>query len=200
VCAGSFQIRNFINGEFVQPATGNYLDNIEPATGKSHTALLTDVNGADADDFGIKCSGWKNAITERKESDTGPTGTKRYCERAIGIATAHGRIIAILYAPDGSRAVGINVTSIGYSREHDHALDGADKLSKGAAVTPDLNVYGKVAEAGVGKRMGCVDKFSDRSALDQANDTFSGGTSRSDKERGQKDRSENENVFRMCFH
>ena len=28
-------IQNFINGEFVEPISGRYLDNIEPATGKS---------------------------------------------------------------------------------------------------------------------------------------------------------------------
>jgi aminomuconate-semialdehyde/2-hydroxymuconate-6-semialdehyde dehydrogenase len=34
------QIKNFINGEFVEPISGRYLDNVEPATGKpySHVA------------------------------------------------------------------------------------------------------------------------------------------------------------------
>ena len=33
------QIRNFINGEFVEPAGGNYLDNVEPATGKPYSEV-----------------------------------------------------------------------------------------------------------------------------------------------------------------
>ena len=47
------QIRNFINGEFVEPVSGRYLDNIEPATGKVYsqvadsdaTALITGESG-----------------------------------------------------------------------------------------------------------------------------------------------------------
>ena len=34
-----FQIRNFINGQFVEPAGGKYLDNIEPATGKTYSQV-----------------------------------------------------------------------------------------------------------------------------------------------------------------
>lgn len=33
------KIRNFINGEFVEPSTGKYLDNIEPATGKAYSQV-----------------------------------------------------------------------------------------------------------------------------------------------------------------
>src|SRR5438093_1115365 len=33
------QIRNFINGEFVEPIGGKYLDNIEPATGKPYSQV-----------------------------------------------------------------------------------------------------------------------------------------------------------------
>jgi aminomuconate-semialdehyde/2-hydroxymuconate-6-semialdehyde dehydrogenase len=33
------KIRNFINGEFVEPVTGKYLDNIEPATGKPYSQV-----------------------------------------------------------------------------------------------------------------------------------------------------------------
>ena len=32
-----FQIPNFIGGDFVGPASGQYLENIEPATGKSYS-------------------------------------------------------------------------------------------------------------------------------------------------------------------
>jgi hypothetical protein len=38
-----FQIRNFIDGKFVEPAGGKYLDNIEPATGKMY-AQVADSN------------------------------------------------------------------------------------------------------------------------------------------------------------
>jgi aminomuconate-semialdehyde/2-hydroxymuconate-6-semialdehyde dehydrogenase len=34
-----FQIRNFIGGDFVGPASGKYLDNIEPATGKPYSQV-----------------------------------------------------------------------------------------------------------------------------------------------------------------
>src|SRR5437660_4581112 len=33
------QIRNFINGQFVEPISGRYLDNIEPATGKPYSQV-----------------------------------------------------------------------------------------------------------------------------------------------------------------
>src|ERR1700686_3397877 len=34
-----FQIRNFIDGQFVEPVGGKYLDNIEPATGKPYSQV-----------------------------------------------------------------------------------------------------------------------------------------------------------------
>ena len=34
-----FQIRNFIDGNLVEPKGGKYLDNIEPATGKSYSQV-----------------------------------------------------------------------------------------------------------------------------------------------------------------
>jgi len=33
------QIKNFINGEFVEPISGRYLDNVEPATGKPYSQV-----------------------------------------------------------------------------------------------------------------------------------------------------------------
>src|SRR5438477_11814117 len=33
------RIRNFIDGQFVEPVGGKYLDNIEPATGKSYSQV-----------------------------------------------------------------------------------------------------------------------------------------------------------------
>ncbi len=42
------RIPNFINGEFVEPIGGNYLDNIEPATGKTYS-LVADSGKEDVD-------------------------------------------------------------------------------------------------------------------------------------------------------
>src|SRR5262249_25267880 len=43
-----FQVRNFINGEFVEPISGRYLDNVEPATGKPYSQVA-DSDGRDVD-------------------------------------------------------------------------------------------------------------------------------------------------------
>src|SRR6201984_820613 len=42
------RIRNFINGEFVEPISGRYLDNIEPATGKPYSQVA-DSDAQDVD-------------------------------------------------------------------------------------------------------------------------------------------------------
>src|SRR2546421_9853533 len=42
------RIRNFINGEFVEPITDRYLDNIEPATGKPYSQVA-DSDAQDVD-------------------------------------------------------------------------------------------------------------------------------------------------------
>src|SRR5947207_15355569 len=42
------QIRNFINGEFVEPISGRYLDNIEPATGQPYSEVA-DSDARDVD-------------------------------------------------------------------------------------------------------------------------------------------------------
>src|SRR6476469_6014368 len=44
----AFKIRNFIDGQFVEPAAGNYLDNIEPATGKPYS-LVPDSDARDVE-------------------------------------------------------------------------------------------------------------------------------------------------------
>src|SRR2546425_4622102 len=44
----STQIKNFIDGKFVEPAGGKYLDNIEPATGKAYSQVA-DSGKADVD-------------------------------------------------------------------------------------------------------------------------------------------------------
>jgi aminomuconate-semialdehyde/2-hydroxymuconate-6-semialdehyde dehydrogenase len=43
-----FSIRNFINGEFVEPISGKYLDNIEPATGRAYSQVA-DSDARDVD-------------------------------------------------------------------------------------------------------------------------------------------------------
>jgi aminomuconate-semialdehyde/2-hydroxymuconate-6-semialdehyde dehydrogenase len=43
-----FNIRNFINGEFVEPISGKYLDNIEPATGRAYSQVA-DSDAGDVD-------------------------------------------------------------------------------------------------------------------------------------------------------
>src|SRR5437773_1739198 len=59
----SSQMRNFINGEFVEPINGQYLDNIEPATGKPYSHVAD----SDARDVGLAVAaaekafhGWSN--------------------------------------------------------------------------------------------------------------------------------------------
>src|SRR5438309_10497007 len=42
------QIRNFIDGQFVEPVGGRYLDNIEPATGKPYSQVA-DSDGRDVE-------------------------------------------------------------------------------------------------------------------------------------------------------
>jgi aminomuconate-semialdehyde/2-hydroxymuconate-6-semialdehyde dehydrogenase len=44
----SLQVRNFIDGQFVEPVGGKYLDNIEPATGKPYSQVA-DSNPRDVD-------------------------------------------------------------------------------------------------------------------------------------------------------
>ena len=41
-------IRNFMGGEFVEPISGRYLDNVEPATGKSYSQVA-DSDARDVD-------------------------------------------------------------------------------------------------------------------------------------------------------
>src|SRR5436309_4393335 len=42
------QIQNFVDGQFVEPVSGRYLDNIEPATGKPYSQVA-DSNSRDVD-------------------------------------------------------------------------------------------------------------------------------------------------------
>src|SRR5947207_7760550 len=63
------QIRNVINGEFVEPITGRYLDNIEPATGKPYSQVADsdahDVNLAVAAAEKAFCDWSKKPAAER---------------------------------------------------------------------------------------------------------------------------------------
>ena len=44
----SVQIQNFIDGQFIEPVSGRYLDNIEPATGKPYSQVA-DSDSRDVD-------------------------------------------------------------------------------------------------------------------------------------------------------
>src|SRR6266581_7518252 len=62
-------IRNFINGEFVEPISGRYLDNIEPATGKSYSQVAD----SDAHDVDLAVAaaekafhGWSNKPADER--------------------------------------------------------------------------------------------------------------------------------------
>src|SRR6266508_1406145 len=55
-----FQIQNFINGEFVEPISGRYLDNIEPATGKAYS----EVADSDAHDVDLAVAAAEKAFRD----------------------------------------------------------------------------------------------------------------------------------------
>ena len=54
------QIQNFIDGEFVEPAGGKYLDNIEPATGKQYSQVAD----SDARDVDLAVSAAERAFSD----------------------------------------------------------------------------------------------------------------------------------------
>src|SRR5437773_10360568 len=55
---GSTQINNFIDGQFVEPISGKYLDNIEPATGKPYSQVAD----SDAHDVDIAVAAAERAF------------------------------------------------------------------------------------------------------------------------------------------
>src|SRR6266545_2390510 len=55
-----FQIQNFINGEFVEPISGRYLDNVEPATGKPYSQVAD----SDASDVDLAVAAAEKAFRE----------------------------------------------------------------------------------------------------------------------------------------
>src|SRR5713101_5632509 len=54
------KIRNFINGKFVEPADGKYLDNSEPATGKPYSQVAD----SDAQDVDLAVAAAEKAFTD----------------------------------------------------------------------------------------------------------------------------------------
>src|SRR5437588_11404356 len=65
--AEPLQIRNFINGEFVEPIGGRYLDNIEPATGKPYS----EVADSDAQDVDLAVAAAEKAFAEWSKKPAG---------------------------------------------------------------------------------------------------------------------------------
>src|SRR6266704_5877665 len=56
----SSQMRNFINGEFVEPIDGRYLDNVEPATGKPYSQAAD----SDAHDVDLAVTAAEKALVD----------------------------------------------------------------------------------------------------------------------------------------
>jgi aminomuconate-semialdehyde/2-hydroxymuconate-6-semialdehyde dehydrogenase len=54
------QIRNFIGGEFVEPISGKYLDNIEPATGKPYSQVAD----SDAQDINLAVTAYETEFCD----------------------------------------------------------------------------------------------------------------------------------------
>ncbi len=67
-----FQIRNFIDGEFVEPVGGRYLDNIEPATGKPYSQVAD----SDAQDVDL-------AVAAAEQAFAGWSEHAFFCESPI---------------------------------------------------------------------------------------------------------------------
>jgi len=68
-----FSIRNFIDGQFVEPVSGKYLDNIEPATGKPYSQ----VSDSDAHDVDLAVAAADKAF--RDWSKKPASDRSRFC-------------------------------------------------------------------------------------------------------------------------
>jgi aminomuconate-semialdehyde/2-hydroxymuconate-6-semialdehyde dehydrogenase len=73
--AEPFQIQNFIDGEFVEPIGGRYLDNLEPATGKPYSQVAD----SDAHDVDFAVAAAEKAF--RDWSQTSATDRSRFLLR-----------------------------------------------------------------------------------------------------------------------
>ena len=62
-----FQVRNFINGEFVEPISGRYLDNVEPATGKPYSQVAD----SDAHDVDLAVAAAEKAFCDWSRKTAG---------------------------------------------------------------------------------------------------------------------------------
>jgi aminomuconate-semialdehyde/2-hydroxymuconate-6-semialdehyde dehydrogenase len=80
-----FQIPNFIGGDFVGPASGQYLENIEPATGKSYSHV------ADSDFRDVELA---VAAAERAFGDWSRTPTEQRSRIILRIADLIERDLA----------------------------------------------------------------------------------------------------------
>src|ERR1051326_2787161 len=127
------QIRNFINGEFVEPIGGKYLDNVEPATGKPYSQVADsdarDVDLAVAAAEKAFCDWSKKATTERSKillriADLIERDLEKFA-RAESIDT--GKPITLARALDIPRAVAnfrIFATAILHTENEAHVTDG----------------------------------------------------------------------------
>src|SRR3989454_6376728 len=61
------KIQNFIDGEFVEPVSGRYLDNIEPATGKPYSQ----VPDSDARDVDLAVAAAENGFVDWSKKPAG---------------------------------------------------------------------------------------------------------------------------------
>ncbi len=66
-----FKLKNYINGELVEPTNGQYIDNYEPATGKVYSLIprsdATDVANA-VEAAKLAYPGWKSMRTEKRSA------------------------------------------------------------------------------------------------------------------------------------
>ena len=108
------QIRNFINGEFVEPISGKYLDNIEPATGKPYSQVAD----SDAQDINLAvtaaekafCDWSKKPTAERSRfllqiADLIERDLEKFARACVGYS-ARSRIFPILCHRDFAHGIG----------------------------------------------------------------------------------------------
>jgi aminomuconate-semialdehyde/2-hydroxymuconate-6-semialdehyde dehydrogenase len=77
VHAEPFRIKNFIDGKFVEPSSGKYLDNIEPATGKAYSQVAD--SGKEDVDLAV-------AAAEKAFSDWSKTPAQKRSQILLRIA------------------------------------------------------------------------------------------------------------------